>query len=110
MTNRSLTPYPHNMPTSPATARAFARITRPILTLSGPRAKTEAEIIAAASRESSMAGAIGAIGATGKADAPQNRSQTSASPRRKFAPPLAIRQARADFALDYSFQRTPKKD
>ena len=101
MTNRSLTPYPHNMPTSPATAREFARITRPILTLTGPRAKTEAEIIAAAQREA------------GKADdtsRAQNRSQTTASPRRKFAPPLAIRKARADFALDYSVQRTPKKD
>lgn len=50
MTNRSLTPYPANMPTSPATAREFARITRPILTISGPRPKTEAEIIAAAQR------------------------------------------------------------
>lgn len=104
MTNRSQTPYPHNMPTSPATAREFARITRPILTRYGPRAKTEAEIIAAAQREASRAGTAGT------ADTTQNRSQTTASPRRKFAPPLAIRQARADFALDYSFQRTPNKD
>ena len=103
MTNRSLTPYPHNMPTSPATAREFARITRPVLTLSGPRAKTEAEIIAAAQREAKA-------GKTGDADSAQNRSLTTANPRRKFAPPLAIRKARADFALDYSFQRTPKKD
>ena len=103
MTNRSLTPYPHNMPTSPATAREFARITRPVLTLSGPRAKTEAEIIAAAQREANA-------GKAGKACGAQNRSQTTASPRRKFAPPLAMRKARADFALDYSFQRTPKKD
>ena len=101
MTNRSLTPYPHNMPTSPATAREFARITRPILTLCGSRAKTEAEIIAAAQREASRAGRAGTT---------QNRSQTTASPRRKFAPPLVIRKARADFALDFSFQRTPKKD
>ena len=104
MTNRSLTPYPHNMPTSPATAREFARITRPILTLFGPRAKTEAEIIAAAQREASRADKADRAGTT------QNRNQTTASPRRKFAPPLAIRKARADFALDYSFQRTPKKD
>ena len=103
MTNRSLTPYPHNMPTSPETAREFARITRPVLTLSGPRAKTEAEIIAAAQREAKA-------GKAGKAGGAQNRSQTTASPRRKFAPPMAIRKARADFALDYSFQRTPKKD
>ena len=103
MTNRSLTPYPHNMPTSPETAREFARITRPVLTLSGPRAKTEAEIIAAAQREAKA-------GKAGNAGGAQNRSQTTASPRRKFAPPMAIRQARADFALDYSFQRTPKKD
>ena len=109
MTNRSLTPYPHNMPTSPETARAFARITRPVLTLSGPRAKTEAEIIAAAQREAKAGKARGARGAGGACGA-QNRSQTTASPRRKFAPPLAIRKARADFALDYSFQRTPKKD
>ena len=106
MTNRSLTPYPHNMPTSPATAREFARITRPVLTLSGPRAKTEAEIIAAAQREANA----GKAGKANKAGGAQNRSQTTASPRRKFAPPLAIRKARADFALDYSFQRTPKKD
>ena len=103
MTYRSLTPTPANIPTSPATARSYARITRPILTLSGPRAKTEAEIIAAAQREAN-AGKAGTAGAT------QSRSQTTASPRRKFAPPLAIRKARADFALDYSFQRTPKKD
>lgn len=51
MTYRSLTPTPANIPTSPATARSYARITRPILTLSGPRAKTEAEILAAAARE-----------------------------------------------------------
>ena len=103
MTNRSLTPYPHNMPTSPETAREFARITRPVLTLSGSRAKTEAEIIAAAQREANANKA-------GKAAGAQNRSQTTASPRRKFAPPLAIRNARADFALDFRFQRTPKKD
>ena len=106
MTNRSLTPYPHNMPTSPETAREFARITRPILTIFGPRAKTEAEIIAAAQREANA----GNAGKAGEACGAQNRSQTTASPRRKFAPPLAIRKARADFALDYSFQRTPKKD
>ena len=106
MTNRSLTPYPHNMPTSPATARKFARITRPVLTLSGPRAKTEAEIIAAAQREAKAC----KVGTAGKAGTTQNRSQTTVSPRRKFAPPLKIRQARAAFALDYSFQRTPKKD
>lgn len=110
MTNRSLTPYPHNMPTSPATAREFARITRPILTLSGPRAKTEAEIIAAAQREASMSNRAGTAGTAGTPGTKQNRSQTTTSPRRKFAPPLAIRQARADFALDYSFQRTRKKD
>ena len=51
MTYRSLTPTPANIPTSPKTARSYARITRPILTLSGPRPKTAAEIIAAAARE-----------------------------------------------------------
>ena len=68
MTNRSLTPYPHNMPTSPATAREFARITRPILTIFGPRAKTEAEIIAAAQREANA-------GKAGKAGGAQNHGQ-----------------------------------
>ena len=53
MTYRSLTPTPANIPTSPETARSYARITRPILTLSGPRAKTEAEIARAAAREAS---------------------------------------------------------
>ena len=54
MTHRSLTPTPANLPTSPATARSYARITRPILTLFGPRAKSEAEIIAAAARENAI--------------------------------------------------------
>ena len=103
MTYRSLTPTPANLPTSPETARSYARVTRPVLTLSGPRAKTEAEIIAAAQREAKAGKADRAGGA-------QNRSQTTASPRRKFAPPLVIRKARAALALDYSFQRTPRKD
>ena len=54
MTYCSLTPTPANIPTSPATARSYARITRPILTLSGPRAKTAAEIIHAAARETAI--------------------------------------------------------
>lgn len=45
---------PANLPTSPDTARSFARITRPILTIGGKRAKTEAEIVKAAQRETAM--------------------------------------------------------
>ena len=51
MTDRSLTPTPANLPTSPETFRSYARVTRPILTLSGPRTKTAAEIAHAAARE-----------------------------------------------------------
>ena len=51
MTRPTPTPTPANLPGNPAHARSLARITRPILTLSGPRPKTPAEIIAAAKRE-----------------------------------------------------------
>ena len=88
MTYRSLTPTPANIPTSPETARSYARITRPILTLSGPRPKTEAEIIAAAKREANPP------------DYTPQPSARAAKParlaRRKFWP---TRPPRAQFAL-----------
>ena len=51
MTRPTIPANPANLPANPAHARSFARITRPILTLSGPRPKTPAEIVAAAKRE-----------------------------------------------------------
>ena len=88
---------PANMPTDPATARSFARITRPILTLGGKRAKTEAEIIKAAQLEAKIQ--RGEFAAPGPA---------YAIPSKKRKPrPAMTRQPRAAFALDYSFQRRP---
>ena len=86
-----------NMPTSPGTARSFARITRPILTLGGKRGKTEAEIIKAAQREVKMH--AGEFATPGPAyEIPSKKRK----PR-----PAMTRQPRPAFALDYSFQRRP---
>ena len=92
MTYRSLTPTPANIPTSPATARSYARITRPILTLSGPRAKTETEIIRAAARENAILSGTFRTATAPRAPNPRNPGPYGGKPHR--APP-----ARAQFAL-----------
>ena len=100
MTYRSLTPTPANIPTSPATARSYARITRPILTLSGPRAKSAAEIARAAARETAILSGTFETRPAGSAyHNPRNPGPNSGKPRKP--PP------RPAFALDYSFQRRP---
>lgn len=88
---------PSNLPTSPETARSVARITRPILTLGGKRAKTEAEVIHAAKREAKIQkGEFAALG------------PALEIPSKKRKPrPAPTRQPRPAFALDYSFQRRP---
>lgn len=92
MTYRSQTPTPANIPTSPATARGYARITRPILTLSGPRAKTAAEIIHAAARETAILSGTFRTSTSTRAPNPRNPGPYGGKPHR--APP-----ARAQFAL-----------
>ncbi len=88
---------PANMPTDPATARSFARITRPILGLAGRRTKTEAEIIKAAKRETDIQ--------RGEFAAPDPAYEI---PSKKRKPrPAMTRKPRPAFALDYSFQRRP---
>ena len=91
---------PANIPTSPETASSFARITRPILTLGGKRAKTEEEIIKAAQREAQIQS--GEFATPGPAHEIPSKKR---KPR-----PAMTRQTRPAFALDYSFQRTPRKD
>ena len=94
MTYRSLTPTPANIPTSPETARSYARITRPILTLSGPRPKTEAEIIAAAEREARRASWT----------MPPAPAKNPARPRNtpKIRPKFFRRAPRPNFGLTYA--------
>ena len=92
MTYRSLTPTPANIPTSPATARSYARITRPILTLSGPRAKTAAEITHAAARENAILSGTYRTATPPRAPNPRNPGPYGGKPQR--AP-----TARAQFAL-----------
>ena len=92
MTCRSLTPTPANMPTSPATARSYARITRPILTLSGPRAKTAAEITRAAARENAILSGTYRTSPSTRAPNPRNPGPYGGKPQRAPA-------ARAQFAL-----------
>ena len=99
MTYRSLTPTPANIPTSPATARGYARITRPILTLSGPRAKTAAEIIHAAARENAILSGTYRTATSTRAPNPRNPGPYGGKPK--------TRPHRPAFALDYSFQRRP---
>lgn len=88
---------PANMLTSPDTARSFARITRPVLTLTGPRAKTEAEIVEAAHREAKIQAGEFTIPGPGL---------VIPSKKRKPRPDMN-RPPRPAFALDYSFQRRP---
>ena len=84
---------PANMPTSPDTARSFARITRPILTIGGKRQKTEAEIVKAANRESKIqAGEFATLPSTTRTANPRNPGPYGGKPQR--APTL-----RAQFAL-----------
>lgn len=90
MTYRS--PTPANIPTSPATARSYARITRPILTLYGPRAKTAAEIVRAAARETALLNGTYHTATAPRAPNPRNPGPNGRKPRR--AP-----TARAQFAL-----------
>ena len=86
MTYRSLTPTPANMPTSPETARSFARITRPILTLSGPRAKTAPEILRAAAREQAiLSGTFPTSTSTSRAQNPRNPGPRPKPQRAQFA-------------------------
>lgn len=92
MTYRSLTPTPANLPTSPATFRSYARVTRPILTLSGPRTKTAAEIAHAAAREIALLqGTFSTSTTTRRAANPRNpgpyggKPQHPATPRAQFA-------------------------
>ena len=92
MTYRSLTPTPANIPTSPATARSYARITRPILTLSGPRAKSAAEIVRAAARETAILSGTYHTATAPRAPNPRNPGPYAARPHR-------ARTARAQFAL-----------
>lgn len=100
MTYRSLTPTPANIPTSPATARSYTRITRPILTISGPRPKTEAEIAHAAARETALLnGAFKTRPAGVTYHNPRNPGPYGGKPK--------TRPQRPAFALDYSFQRRP---
>lgn len=95
MTYRSLTPTPANLPTSPATARSYARITRPILTLSGPRAKSAAEIVRAAGRENAILS--GTYRAPNAPRAPNPRNPGPYGGKSHRAP--NARPARAQFAL-----------
>ena len=89
-----------NMPTGPETARSVARITRPILTLAGPRPKSEDEIIRAAARETALLnGTIKTRPTDGTYRNPRNLGPNAGKP--KTRPP------RPAFALDYSFQRRP---
>ena len=93
MTYRSLTPTPANLPTSPATFRSYARVTRPILTLSGPRTKTAAEIAHAAAREIALLqGTFSTSTSTRRTANPRNPGPYGGKPQR--AP-----TARAQFAL-----------
>ena len=92
MTYRSLTPTPANIPTSPETFRSYARVTRPILTLSGPRTKTAAEIARAAAREIALLqGTFPTSTTTRRAANPRNpgpyggKPQPAATPRAQFA-------------------------
>lgn len=94
---------PANMPTSPGTARSFARITRPILTLGGPRPKTEAETIRAANRETAL------LNGTFKTRPACNAYRNPRNPGPYGGKPQT-RPPRPDFALDYSFQRRPITD
>ena len=91
MTYRSLTPTPANIPTSPATARSYARITRPILTLSGPRAKTAAEIAHAAARETALLAGTYRTTTPPRAPNPRNHGPHGGKP--------LTRPPRAQFAL-----------
>lgn len=93
MTYRSLTPTPANIPTSPATARSYARITRPMLTLAGPRAKTEAEITRAAARERAILSGTFSTSTSTRAPNPRNPGPYGGKPRHHAQP------ARAQFAL-----------
>lgn len=103
MTYRSLTPTPANIPTSPtspATARSYARITRPMLTISGPRAKSAAEIVRAAARETALLnGTFETRPAGGTYHNPRNAGPNGGKPKTRPPGPA--------FALDYSFQRRP---
>lgn len=91
---------PANMPTSPETARSVARITRPMLTLAGPRPKTKAEIIRAAARETALLnGTFETRPAGGTYHNPRNAGPYGGKPQ--------TRPPRPAFALDYSFQRRP---
>ena len=92
MTYRSLTPTPANLPTSPETFRSYARVTRPILTLSGPRTKTAAEIASAAAREIAfLQGTFSTRAPTKRTANPRNpgpcggKPQPAATPRAQFA-------------------------
>ena len=92
MTYRSLTPTPANLLTSPATFRSYARVTRPILTLSGPRTKTAAEIAHAAAREIALLqGAFHTATSKRRTANPRNpgpyggKPQHPATPRAQFA-------------------------
>lgn len=91
MTYRSQTPTPANIPTSPATARSYARITRPILTLSGPRAKTAAEITRAAARENAILSGTYRTATSTRAPNPRNPGPGALAARHRVA--------RAQFAL-----------
>ena len=99
MTYRSLTPTPANIPTSPETARSYARITRPVLTLFGPRAKTAAEIVRAAARETALLNGTYRTATAPRAPNPRNPGPYGGKPK--------MRPQRPAFALDYSFQRRP---
>lgn len=92
-----------NMPTGPETARSVARITRPILTLAGPRPKSEDEIIRAAARETALLnGTFEPRPAGGTYTNPRNPGPYGGKPQ--------TRPPRPAFALDYSFQRRPITD
>ena len=91
MTYRNAFPTPANIPTSPATARSYARITRPILTLSGPRAKSAAEIARAAARETAILSGTYRTATAPRAPNPRNpgpyggKSQRAPVARAQFA-------------------------
>ena len=92
MTYRSLTPTPANIPTSPETARSYARITRPILTLAGPRPKSAAEIARAAARETALLNGTYRTATAPRAPNPRNPGPYGGKLHRTPA-------ARAQFAL-----------
>ena len=100
MTYRSLTPTPANLPTSPETARSYARITRPILTLSGPRTKTAAEIARAAAREIALLQGTFSTSTSTRAPNPRNPGPYGGKPKRAPTP-------RAQFALVLPTPPTP---